>query len=148
MITTREKEALDAAHKANPDAGYRRLARLAGVTPYQAETYMKAGGKVKVVDTPAPVSTAPKAVSLTAMLGRFDFTAQLRASVARLCKNGFVSDAQMRAESGIPLTVYRTVADMPEFKACQVKDNGVVWWGTADNANKVRAEARKWGIQR
>jgi hypothetical protein len=93
-------------------------------------------------------SPSQDGISASAFIGRFDYPGKLRAVVSRLCRARFISDSRIRAESEIPPVAYRAVAEQPEFRACQIKEGGQIWWSSKENVSAAREQAKKWGIQK
>lgn len=164
-LTYDQENAARAAFDENPTIGWRRLSRLTGCTPSSAEAWLKrqrrGGGEgaasVATATTslpegqeaPAPKSARDAGVTgipIAEFKGRFDYEGMLRETIAKLCKSSFVADVDIRARCGIPIPAFRTVASLPEFVACQIKDAGTVFWSTKENADEVRSAARKWGV--
>ena len=144
-----EHMTLEQAVQENPGIGRRRLMALTGRTGWACAKYLEGTRKgCPAQDRTAVTIQNPTGIPVKEFMGRFDYESKLRQTVKRLCRNCFVSEHDIRANCGIPIPSFKAVAEMPEFKKCQVKDEGVTWWGTAENVAAVRAEARKWGVQK
>jgi len=170
MAMTQEQNKLAASvYAKDPKVGARKLMRLGRCTRYAADQFLKearAGGLEKdpygyrLVTDPNPMrfKTGPKkpeaaagkpaGVSVKEFKGRFDFEASLRRTIKELCRDQFVPDAAIREHCDIPIPAFRSVAELPEFKACQIKDRGTVFWSIKENVDEVRQQARKWGISK
>ena len=169
MLTSEQWTKAEGYVKAHPDAGRATLARVVGSNDSDARRFLerfragetawpgprgkagKAGSKAGAVpDAPdkAGAAAAKPGVSLRDFLGRFDFEAKLRRTVRDMCSDRFVSDADIRNACDIPVASFKTVASLPEFQACQLKEGGTVWWSSKENVDTVRAKARKWGISK
>ena len=160
-LTDGQVKLLDVELKREPKIGRRKLQAKTGLPVSLLEEYLRCRRTGKTVPTigakgcpavaPVPVATVasgPKAISVAAFVGKFDYAAKLRATIARLCKGNFVPDATVRSESEIPPVVFRTVAEQPEFKGCQVRHEGLTYWSTKENVDLVRKQAGQWGVQR
>lgn len=99
---------------------------------------------------PAVLTTkqAKPGISVRDFAARFDFEAKLRKTLKELCQDKFVSESDIRNCCDIPVSSFKTVAALPEFTACQMKEGGTVWWSAKANVDAVRAQARKWGISK
>lgn len=158
MAMTQEQQALaESVYAKDPTTGARKLMRLARCTRWSADKFlnnMRTGkteverGKTPLRIVFTPKDTSPKGVSVKEFKGRFDFEASLRRTIKELCKDQFVADADIRERCDIPIPAFRTVAELPEFKACQIKDRGTVFWSIKENVDEVRLQARKWGISK
>ena len=155
------KEQLDkanAARAADPAIGRRKLVKLLRCSDYAAAKFLSgealspksAEGFFCAIHGQRGPETENKAgklgVPVRKFLERFDFEAKLEKTVKALCADRFVSDADIRAESGIPAGSFRDVAGLPQFQKLQIKDGGTLWWSTEENVEAVRAAARKWRI--
>jgi hypothetical protein len=173
-MTKDQHSAATAAYAKDPTIGARKVMNASGCTRFAADAFLKTartkdvelrplakGTILKPEDqTPAypptkwvnavgkPDATAMKGISVKEFKGRFDFEAKLRRTIKELCKDQFVSDADVREHCDIPIPAFRSVADLPEFKACQIKDRGTVFWSVKENVDEVRQQARKWGISK
>lgn len=96
----------------------------------------------------APAGVAPRGVSLSDFLGRFDYASALRKAIKSLCRDKFVPDSDIRAASGIPVAVFRRVAEQPEFEENQLRDGERLWWSSGENVKKVKAKQQYWGVTR
>jgi hypothetical protein len=145
MAMTPEQQAkAKAALAANPNLGRRKLMSVCGCTAYAAETYIKTAGAT----APAAAKPDKPGISVRDFSSRFDFEAKLRKTLKELCQDKFVSDSDIRNHCDVPVSSFRTVAALPEFTACQMKEGGTVWWSAKANVDAVRAQARKWGISK
>lgn len=151
-MMTREQYAKACKARAEiPGLGRRRLCKIAGCTDYAADQFLQgkydpvpaAAGRVQ-----AAVSAAVRLVPVDDFASRFDFGARLRKALGELCRNGFVSEADIRAYSGIPVGEFRSVAAGPEFQSCQIRNGGITWWSVKENVDTVRAKAQKWSIRK
>ena len=156
-----EYKTLEQAVKENPGIGRRRLMALTGRTGWACEKFLE-GIRKGCPAAEGPIDnlyrrttsdgrvpyTDRSGIPVKEFMGRFDYESKLRKTVKALCRGCFVSEHDIRSNCGIPIPSFKAVAEMPEFKKCQVKDEGVTWWGTAENVAAVRAEARKWGVQK
>ena len=151
----------------NPGIGRRKIVAALGCTDFAAAKVLKKwhadhgttpshGGTpdgqraVRLLgSTPGSTELKPKTrVSVSDFCGRFDYAAKLREVVGKLCRNQFVAEVDIRANCDIPVTVFRHVADLPEFRSCQIKDGGTTWWSTAANVETARRNAKQWGISK
>lgn len=156
MMTEDQMNRAKAFMAKNPDAGRRRLMAETGCTAFATTKFLKqwaAGATLLTKPVPpgpqaAPTPGSKPGVSVRDFLGRFDFESKLRRTVKDLCADRFVSDADIRNACDIPVSSFKTVASLPEFQACQLKESGTVWWSTKENIDTVRAKARKWGISK
>lgn len=158
MAMTPEQQAkANAAVTANPSIGRRRLMAACGCTNYAAASFLKRGSmptRATSLADPiqAPLAVSPKPVkpgiSVRDFASRFDFEAKLRKTLKELCQDKFVSEYDIRNCCDIPMSSFKTVASLPEFTACQIKDSGTVWWSTKENVDVVRAQASRWGISK
>lgn len=153
MAMTPEQQAKAAkALAADPGIGRRKLVAACGCTGFAAAKFLKGGaaaapGAVRGTATQPPASGRP-GISVREFSARFDFEAKLRKTLKELCQDKFVSDSDIRNHCDIPVSSFRTVAALPEFAACQMKEGGTVWWSAKQNVDTVRAQARKWGISK
>ena len=144
----------EAAYKADPKIGRRRLMAAAHCTSFAAAKFLiqKHEGATPVVTAQSaatqPLASSRPGVSVREFSSRFDFEAKLRKTLKELCSDKFVSDSDIRNNCDIPVSSFRTVAALPEFAACQMKEGGTVWWSAKHNVDAVRAQARKWGISK
>jgi hypothetical protein len=99
--------------------------------------------------TPGGVPPSPRVagVAVTKFLNQFDYEAQLQRVLRKLCGARFVSDADIRATSGITPAVYRRVADLPAFDDWKIKIEGRLWWSTPANVKQVRERQQHWGLR-
>jgi hypothetical protein len=157
--------------KADPEIGRRKLSAALGCPSHIVEKFLvrwKAGTKdtpdelVAMFATRAYRSTRSMAVtppgtndpsqvagvSVREFVGRFDYAGKLRKLLKETCSNAFVPDSEIRALSGISIPSFKLAASLPEFKACQIKEGGTLYWSTKNNVDQVRAQANKWGVQR
>lgn len=158
MAMTQEQQALaESVYAKDPTTGARKLMRLTRCTRWSADVFLNnmrtgtteaARGKAPLRIVFTPKDATPKGVSVKEFKGRFDFEASLRRTIKELCKDQFVADADIRERCDIPIPAFRTVAELPEFKACQIKDRGTVFWSIKENVDEVRLQARKWGISK
>lgn len=128
----------------DPTLGRGRLVKMTGLTRRQVERFLR----TRTSQTPSPGQASPQALPLKEFVGRYDYAGMMRSAIQRLCRKAFLPDSAMRVESGIPIGAYRAVADLPEFRQCQIKSHDGTWWSTSANAEKVRKETQKWGIRR
>jgi hypothetical protein len=157
-MTQEQQAKAEAALAANPSIGRRRLMAACGCTAFAAATYLRTAGTIAPAaaksnrtagaTAPAAAKSDRPGVSVRDFSARFDFEAKLRKTLKELCQDKFVSDLDIRNHCDIPVTSFRTVATLPEFTACQMKDSGTVWWSVKENVDSVRAKARKWGVSR
>lgn len=170
-MTQDQHSAATEAYAKDPTIGARKVMNACGCTRFAADAFLKTariGGLekdpygYKLAADPSPLkfkldpkavagksdATAMKGISVRDFKGRFDFEAKLRRTLKELCKEQFVSDADVREHCDIPIPAFRSVADLPEFKACQIKDRGTVFWSVKENVDEVRQQARKWGISK
>lgn len=160
MLTKEQTEKAEAFYKANPDCGRKAIAKLVSCSEFAAKKFLdavRAGKPAPTGGTRYNLHSAPKAakavggakacvVPVKDFVARFDYEAKLRATLAELCGDCFVAEVDIRSACEIPIPVFRTVAELPEFRACQIKDGGVIWWSTRKNADAARANAKRWGI--
>jgi len=139
-----------AAVAADPTIGRRRLMTACGCTRHAAEKFLKGGvdGRARKKNAPSIAPAERPGISVREFTSRFDFEAKLRKTLKDLCTDKFVSDSDIRNHCDIPVSCFRTVAALPEFAACQIKEGGTVWWSARGNVDAVRAQARKWGISK
>ncbi len=154
-LTKNEQARVNDVLSSNPKFGRGRLAAATGISRYRISEYLKTltpgqiPPAVQTLDAPLQEEIVrPDALSVKDFVGRFDYAGLLRKTIGRLCRSSFVSDAAIRAESGIPPASFRLVAEQPEFKRCQIKHRDGTWWSLEKNADVVRKEIQKWGVQR
>ena len=124
-------------------------ARRANALKITVSETAKLMAKLKLVDTVNPTDEkTPVGVSAKDMLGRYDYGTRLMDTISRMCKGKFVLDADIRTESGIPIGVYRRVAELEEFNDFRIKDGDKLYWSMPDNVKAVRERQRAWGITR
>ena len=141
-----------ALYAADKTVGRRRLVAALGCTGWVADKILqdlRSGKPVAREENPAlmQVRKAP-GISVKEFGSRFDYESKLRGVLRELCRDRFVSDADIRERCDIPIPAFRTVAGLPEFQACQIKDRGTVYWSLKGNVDEVRQQARRWGISK
>lgn len=140
-----QTEVLTGLIKENPTFGRYKLIELTGFSRHRVEKFLREYKAAKPRgDDAHPVRSVP----VSQFVGRYDYAGMIRATLNRLCRRAFIPDSTMRIESGVPAMAYRAVADLPEFRECQVKSHDGIWWSTESNAAQVRKETQKWGIRR
>ena len=150
----------------DPKVGRRRMVAALGCTGHMAEKLLAAvrsGRAMAARPCPFPKAAdtiigtpeggkrpdgAKLGISVKEFGSRFDYESKLRGVLRELCRDRFVSDADIRERCDIPIPAFRTVAGLPEFQACQVKDRGTVYWSLKNNVDEVRQQARRWGISK
>lgn len=144
-MTPDQKEAAEKAYAEDPGIGRRRLVAKAHCTDFAASTFLKQ--KHRASGSPS-TGTPARGVTVREFCGRFDFEAKLTRTIKELCRDRFVAEADIREQCDIPIPAFRTVADLPQFKSCQIRDGGVTYWSTKENVDAARQQARKWGLNR
>ena len=136
----------------NPKIGRRKMVAALGCTGWAADRILqglRSGKPVARKEGPASVQAGKElGISVKEFGGRFDYESKLRGVLRELCRDRFVSDADIRERCDIPIPAFRTVAGLPEFQACQIKDRGTVYWSLKTNVDEVRQQARRWGISK
>jgi len=87
-------------------------------------------------------------ISVSDLLGKFDYAEKLRRAIKKLCKTQFLSDQDVRVASEIPVQHFRRVADQDAFTPYRLKDGDKTWWSTEENVKAVKAKQQQWGILR
>lgn len=140
----------------NPGIGRRRMTAALGCSGFMAERILRG---LRAGARPAPAEPGKGAelrkpersgvgIPVKEFGSRYDYEAKLRGVLREFCRDRFVSDADIRERCDIPIPAFRTVADLPEFRACQIKDRGTVFWSLKTNVDEVRQLARRWGISK
>lgn len=149
----------------NPGIGRRRMVAALGCSGFMAERILRElrAGPRRARPAPAGPGKGPDPVKgaeprkpersgvgipVKEFGSRYDYEAKLRGVLREFCRDRFVSDADIRERCDIPIPAFRTVADLPEFRACQIKDRGTVFWSLKANVDEVRQLARRWGISK
>lgn len=80
---------------------------------------------------PAPSSTLPASKVKTRTLSEFrsqhDYALKLKRAIADLGE-GYLTEHEMKAASGVPNHVWRRYADLPEFQHNKLKLRDVTYW--------------------
>ena len=143
----------------NPGIGRRRMVAARGCAGFMAERILRGLRAGARRARPAPAEPGKGAeprkpersgvgIPVKEFGSRYDYEAKLRGVLREFCRDRFVSDADIRERCDIPIPAFRTVADLPEFRACQIKDRGTVFWSLKANVDVVRLLARRWGISK
>lgn len=143
----------------NPGIGRRRMTAALGCSGFMAERILRGLRAGARAARPAPAEPGKGAeprkpersgvgIPVKEFGSRYDYEAKLRGVLREFCRDRFVSDADIRERCDIPIPAFRTVADLPEFRACQIKDRGTVFWSLKTNVDEVRQLARRWGISK
>jgi hypothetical protein len=106
--------------------------------------WLKSGKVTKSESAPAGV----QGIRVSDFEARFDYESQLTGAIRRLCKTQFVSENDLRVESGIPVGMWRRVADLPAFSGCYIREGEKKWWSTQENVKRVNDRRKQWGLVR
>lgn len=109
---------------------------------------LKGVGAMPTVTMPATDAGIRRGISVRDFMGRFNYGQKLADAIRKLCRNDFVLDSEIRAAADIPVAYFRGIADLPEFADNKVKDGDKIYWSSAENVARVKAEQKKWGIVR
>jgi hypothetical protein len=78
------------------------------------------------VAAPSPASKV-KTRSLSEFRGTHDYALKLKRTIADLGE-GYLTEHEMKAASGVPNHVWRRYADLPEFQESKLKLRDVTYW--------------------
>jgi hypothetical protein len=78
-----------------------------------------------------------KTRSLSEFRGTHDYALKLKRTIAGLGE-GYLTEHEMKAASGVPNHVWRRYADLPEFQQNKLKLRDVTYWARARVIEEMR----------